>query len=348
MRITKLVQQTGLLSIAILVLGLTFPIYAQKSFDKVTKKTPKPIASKPSFPTNSLKDGFKEGEDIIEIPIDLVTVDVNVLDHDHNVISDLTQSQFSLFEDKIKQQVEFFAHDDSPISLGLVIDTSGSMRMKLPKVVEAAKTLVHLSNPSDEICLVGFKEEASLLEEYTTQKDEIESALDDLGANQGTALLDAIYVAANYAAESAHNRRKVLVIITDGDERDSFYKAEDLINQLRSQDVQLYIIGFPEGLSDENGLFHKSARNRAEKLIKMLAIESGGQAFFPTCLYDVQAFAEKIANEIHSQYTLGYFSSNEKQDGSWRQIEVKLAKKDCAVRTRTGYFASPSKRESAR
>ncbi|MEW6730879.1 MAG: VWA domain-containing protein [Acidobacteriota bacterium] len=289
--------------------------------------------------------GTEKGDSIVKIPVELVVLDVAVIDQSRHAISGLAKDQFKIFEDKVQQSIEYFSCETVPISVGFVIDTSGSMRKKLPTVIQAAKTMVRMARPGDEFFVVQFREKANLVEEFTTNLNEVEEALNEITANQGTALLDAIYVSADYAAREAKHRRKALVVISDGDERDSFYKSEQLLDYLRELDVQIYLIGFPDELADSTGFFHTSPRAKAVKLLNKIAEESGGAAFVPSSLYDVCVFTEDIGRDLHSQYTIGYFSSNEKHDGSWRRIQVKLEerkedkKKDPMIRARKGYFA---------
>jgi Ca-activated chloride channel family protein len=201
-----------------------------------------------------------------------------------------------------------------------------------------------MSRPGDEFFVVQFREKANLVEEFTTNFNEVEDALDDLVANEGTALLDAIFVSADYAFKEAKSRRKALVVISDGDERDSFYKSDKLMKHIQELDVQVYLVGFPGEMNDPDGKFKSSVQSRAVKLMDEIAEESGGRAFFPSGLFEVKMITEEIGNDLHSQYTIGYFSSNDKHDGSWRKVQVKLQDnkkeiKDLAVRTRTGYYA---------
>lgn len=294
--------------------------------------------------------GKETSEDIVEgtikIPIELVLLDVGVFDKQHRAVADIGKSQFKIFEDKVPQKIEYFSSDTVPVSVALVIDTSGSMRTKLKAVIDAAKVLVRAARPGDEFCLVTFREKAQLIEEFTTDIDDIESALTEISAGSGTALLDAIYVSSDYAMKEAKNRRKALVVISDGDERDSVCKATQLMDRLREQDLQVYLIGFPGEVADANGFFYTSVREKSVKLINDIADESGGRAFFPKCLYDVCTLTEQISNDVHTQYTIGYFSSNEKRDGKWRKVQIKLEEekgkkdvKDLAIRARKGYYA---------
>jgi Ca-activated chloride channel family protein len=291
-------------------------------------------------------EGEDKDDDVIQIPIELVLLDVTVLDKSHRAINGLDLNTFRIYEDKAPQRIEYFSCEDAPISIGFVIDTSGSMRYRLPIVTEAARSMLGLARTGDEFFVVQFKETAQLVEEFTTDTSEIHEALNQLLASQGTALLDAIYVSSDYLFKEAKNRRKVLIVISDGDERDSFYKAEQLLAHLREQDIKLYIMGFPNESGYKTKEPYTPPETRAVKLINQLAEESGGRAFFPYFLYDIPAAIEQISEDIHSQYTIGYFSTNEKRDGKWRRIQVKLEEKrnkdlkDYTVHARSGYFAT--------
>jgi Ca-activated chloride channel homolog len=297
------------------------------------------------------KKDDEKNEDVIKIPIELVLLDVAVMDKAHRAVTSLNKNHFQIFEDKNPQKIEYFSRDSVPVSVGIVIDTSGSMRKKLAVVSEAAKLLVRLAKPGDEFFVVQFREEAKLISEFSCRTEEVEEALDELIANEGTAMLDAIYVSADYAFKEAKNRRKALLVVSDGDERSSFYKSEDLIKHIQALDVQVYIVAFPGDMVDAAGVFFTKYEEKASRLVNKIADESGGQAFFPTGLFDVKMIAEQIGHDIHSQYTIGYFSSNDKHDGSWRKVQVKLQDpkkeivKNLSVRTRSGYFAPGQKQK---
>jgi Ca-activated chloride channel homolog len=286
----------------------------------------------------------KGDDDVIKIPIELVLLNVAVMDRNHRAVPGLKKDHFQIYEDKTQQQIEYFSRENVPVSVGFVIDTSGSMRRKLPVVIEAAKILVRMARPGDEFFVVQFRDTANLVEEFSCNFKEVEEALDELSANEGTALLDAIYVSANYAQKEARNKRKALVVITDGDERDSNLKSDALMRVIQEIDVQVYLVGFPGDAGDPKGIFNTAVQEKAVKLMNKISEESGGRAFFPSGLFDVRSITEQIGNDIHSQYTIGYFSSNDKRDGAWRRVQVKLQDnkkelKDLAVRTRTGYYA---------
>jgi Ca-activated chloride channel homolog len=332
---------TSLLSALVLVL-LTSNLPVSLAQDKLPPPPPPPAKEKPK---PKLSD--QQGDEPIKVRTDLVLVDVTVLDKNNKFVKGIDQNKFQIFEDQISQQIEFFSQDQVPISYGIVVDTSGSMRRRLSTVIKAAKTLVNLSRPGDEVFIVDMKDTKNIemLEEYTTNLDDAIDALDNMVAAGGTALLDGIVVAGDYAKEGRH-RRKALVVISDGDERDSTYSIDYTLDKIREFDVQLYLIGFPDDLSEDSGIFKRSPKKKAVELINKLANESGGQAYFPKELADLETIAQKIGADLRSQYTIGYTPSNQRQDGSFRRISVKLLdNKELAVRTRSGYYA-PKEGES--
>lgn len=281
-------------------------------------------------------------EEVIRVGTDLVILDVTVVDQDNKPVMDLRQDQFQVFEDKVPQRIEFFSREQVPVSLVLTIDTSGSMRPKLDTVIKAATTLVKASRPEDEIAVIEFKDQPELLEEFTTDINDVIDTLQGLVASGQTALLDAVYLSADYASKEAKNRRKAVLVVTDGLDKNSYYKFNEVVDRLRELDVQIYLIGFTKDLSEEGGLFKRSEREKAEGLLNKLAAETGGKAFFPKELSEVAAIAEQISTDLRTQYSIGYYPTNSKRDGSFRSIKVQLVNvgnRRLAVRTRSGYVA---------
>jgi Ca-activated chloride channel homolog len=176
---------------------------------------------------------------------------------------------------------------------------------------------------------------------YTGNVEEASKALDRMYSSGGTALLDGISQAVKYTKENATNRRRALVVMTDGDERDSVLKKDQLLDQIKEEDVQIYLMGFPEGLIGADGAFMEASAGKAKDLLKKVAEESGGQSFFPQSLNEISPLAVKIGEELRAQYTIGYYPSNEQRDGRYHRLHVKLgdSKTKFAVRTRNGYYA---------
>ncbi|MBX7220124.1 MAG: VWA domain-containing protein [Blastocatellia bacterium] len=296
----------------------------------------------PPRPELKRSPGSGEQDGGIVIKSKEVLLDVAVFDPNGKFVGDLKPEHFTVYEDQVQQKIESCRLEEAPISLGFVIDTSGSMRQKLPNVVKAALYLAHSAKKGDEFFVVDFKEKAELVEEFTSRTGDIEDALDNLIAGSGTAMLDAVAVAAQYAHKEGKNRRKALVVMSDGDERDSFYKRKDLINLMHEYDVQLYMVGFPDELSSDSSMFGKSPQKRATELIKDIAGETGGRAFFPDSLDQLAEIARQINSDLRSQYTVSYAPTNDKADGLFRRISVRVddGKRKLVVRTRAGYTAA--------
>lgn len=291
----------------------------------------------------------EEAGDVVALTAELVILDVTVVDRRNHAVADLEKDRFLVYENGVRQEIAFFSREETPVSLGLVLDTSGSMRRKLSRVIAAAKSLMRQSHPEDEYFLVAFKGEAELLEDFTQDVALIHDALDNLIASGQTALLDAIYLSVEHAQKYGKHRRKAIVVITDGEERNSYYTREQVLERLRGSEVQVYAVGFTEGLG-EAAIFRQTESRRlsgqekkARKLLEDLARESGGRAFFPQSLDELDTIASTIARELRTQYAIGYYPSHPERDGSWRTVRVEvLSDKErgpLTARTRAGYYA---------
>jgi Ca-activated chloride channel homolog len=281
------------------------------------------------------------GGESIKIQTEMVQLDVKVTDQNGRSVPGLTKNDFVVYEDKVNQNIESVSSEEAPVSMGLVIDTSGSMRSKLYTVSEAARSLIRQMRPNDEAFLVQFKTEADLLQEFTSDRRKLESALGDLYTSGGTALLDAIIATADHAQEKGKRRRKALVVITDGLDKNSSAKEKRVIETMKEDEVQVYLVGF---VDEENsgGFFSISPTRKAKGLLMRLAEDSGGRAFFPTDLRETPAIAAQIAKDLRAQYVISYYPSNERRDGSFRAVRVAISHRDdrkLIVRARQGYYA---------
>ena len=280
----------------------------------------------------------------IRLSADLVMLDVTVMDSVANKpVMDLKEDQFQIFEDKLPQKIEVFSKDQVPGSLVFAIDTSGSMKAKLDTVIKASINFVNDGRPGDEMAVIEFKDEAELLSEFTEDTREISDTLQALTARGRTALLDAIYLAADYAHAEAKNRRRAVLLVTDGVDKNSYYKFDQVVNRLRETAVQVYLIGFTKDLENDGAwVFKKSEKDKAEGLLSRLAAETGGRAFFPKELAEVHAIAQQISTDLRTQYSIGYYPANSKRDGSFRAIKVQvnaLGNRRLVAHTRPGYTA---------
>jgi len=281
------------------------------------------------------------GGESIKIPTEMVQLDVKVTDQNGRSIPGLTKNDFVVYEDKVSQSIESVSSEEAPVSMGLVIDTSGSMRPKIVTVSDAARGLIRQMRPDDEAFIAQFKTDTEIVQEFTSSRRELEDALGHLSVNGGTALLDAIIATADHAHEKGKRRRKALVVITDGVEKNSSVKEKEVIEVMKGDEVQLYLVGFVD--EDESfSLFGASRAKKAKDLLIRLAEDSGGRAFFPADVRETPAVAAQIAKDLRAQYVISYYPSNDKHDGSFHSVRVVVNHGDnrkLIARTRQGYYA---------
>ena len=286
----------------------------------------------------------KEGT--IKLDTDLVLLDVSVVDITNNPVFDLKKEDFAVYEDKIQQTIEAVSREEVPLSFGMVIDTSGSMRSKLQIVSDSALDLVKQMKQDDEAFLAQFKAEPELVQDFTTDRRELEDAIGELFTSGGTSLLDAIIATADYAQEKGKRRRKALIVITDGLEKNSSVKEKEVMDALKEDDVQVYLVGFIDEEDSEKSYFGKSPAKKAKDLLTRLADDSGGRAFFPKDVSEMPAIAAQIAKELRTQYVVSYYPTNDKRDGTFRSLKVNVSPKGnrkLIARTRQGYYARNEK-----
>jgi Ca-activated chloride channel homolog len=281
----------------------------------------------------------KEG--VIKVDTDLVLLDVTVIDQNNTPIMGLKKEDFSVYEDKVKQAIESVSREEVPVSFGLVIDTSGSMKSKLQTVSDASILLIKQMRNDDEAFVASFKAEAELVQEFTDDKRELEDAIGDLYTSGGTALLDAIIATADYAQEKGKRRRKALVVVSDGIEKNSSSKEKEVLEAIKEDEVQVYLVGFIDE-EEESSFFGKSPAKKAKDLLSRIADDSGGRAYFPKDVGEIPAVAAQIAKDLRTQYVVSYYPANDKRDGTFRNIQVGVnlvGGRKLIARTRRGYYA---------
>ncbi len=290
----------------------------------------------------------RDDENTIRLDTDLVSLDVTVIDQNNTPIFNLDLDAFAVFEDKIKQQIDKVSREEVPLSFGLVIDTSGSMRSKLQTVTDAGLGIIKTMRSDDEAFVAQFKAEPELVTDFTSDKRELEEALGELYTSSGTALLDAIIATADYSHEKGKQRRKAIIVITDGVEKNSAVKEKEVLDAIKEDEVQVYLVGFVDE-DDTGGIFSKNGAKKAKELLQRIADDSGGRAFFPKDLSEMGEIAKQIAKDLRTQYVVSYYPANEKRDGSFRSVKVMVAPKDnrkLIARTRQGYYAKNEKGET--
>lgn len=276
---------------------------------------------------------------------------MRVIDRNNKPINNVPQSEFHIFEDGVPQTIQTFTREEVPISYGLAVDTSGSLRSQLQSVIDAGKTIINSNKSGDETFLVRFisSDKIETVQDFTDNKDQLMDGLDSFYVEGGqTAIIDAVYLSAEHVSEyrkgdEGDRRRRALIVITDGEDRNSFYKQEQLFSRLREEDVQIFVIGFVNELDKDAGLIRKSPRDKAVNLINRLASETGGRAFFPESISELPQIANEIIRDLRTQYVISYDPTNKTQDGSYRAIKVTVdqmsnSEKRIAL-TRTGRLA---------
>jgi VWFA-related protein len=309
----------------------------------VCAQLPVPVAPPPPPPgqdANSGKQGSK-----LTFNVDLVVLHTTVLDDRQRFADGLKSENFRVFEDKVEQKLSVFKREDVPVSMGLVIDNSGSMRDKRPRVNEAAITLVQASNPSDEAFVVNFNDDfyLDLDKDFTNNIPELKEALERIDSRGSTALYDAIIGSLDHLKKASKDKR-VLLIVTDGEDNTSHNSLEKTIREIQRTDTVIYAIGL---LSQER----KKEAKRAKKALEQIAAASGGVSYFPEDVEDVHHICEQVAHDIRNQYILAYYPTNTRRDGTFRAVNVEVipprGRGKLVPRTRNGYYAPLEKTAAA-
>jgi VWFA-related protein len=266
-----------------------------------------------------------------------VRLNVSVIDSAGRPVDTLPEDAFHVYEDGVPQTISSFRHEDLPVSIGLLIDSSGSMYDKRAAVDQAALDLVKLSNPQDEEFLVDFSSEAFIDQDFTSSIDKLRQGLTYIKSSGGTAAYDALVASADYLAKNAKNPKQVLIIITDGEDNASSATLEQAIRRIQDLDgPEIYSIGLLFGEDTDR----REARN-AKRVLSAISEQTGGIAYFPKSLKEVDGIAAEVAQDIRTQYTIAYRSTNPPSHGGYRQVHVDVRAKGFGkldARTRSGYY----------
>jgi len=272
----------------------------------------------------------------IKVALDVVLVPVTVTDNQNRPVEGLHAENFQIWDDKVEQKIQYFSSEDTPVSLGLVFDTSGSMSSTLNAARSAASTFLKTGNPEDEYFLVEFNDRPQIAQNFTTDVGRLQRDLISREAQGYTAFLDAVYLALQNVRLGSYPR-KALLMITDGEDNHSRYTLDDVKEMLKESDVQLYAIG---------PVYAPNVKRRVpgRVLLEELAEVTGGRAVFPNSIGDLEGICAQISLELKSQYVLGYVPSNTTADGKWRKLRVKVSPPagmlHFQVRARAGYYAT--------
>lgn len=305
---------------------------------------PAPGQQPPAGQTPGVGEVTKSGDRFVyRQQVDEVTLQATVVDSKRHLVTTLNAGNFEVFEDGQTQKITSFRREDIPVSIGIVVDNSGSMRTKRSAVTKAVVNLVQASNPNDEVFIVNFNDEPYLDQDFTNKIETMREALDRVDSRGGTALYDAIIASADHLAKGAKREKKVLLVVTDGDDNESRETLEQAVRTVQIDNgPTIYCIGI---LSAED------RKRTAKRALEALSAQTGGVAFFPKDLQEVDEISQEVARDIRNQYTLTYKPSNPRANGGYRQVHVTAHaagyKDQLVVRTRSGYYANEQKTASS-
>jgi Ca-activated chloride channel family protein len=306
----------------------------------------------PDAPAQEDLNQTVDPDEVVRIESNETLLHVRVIDRNNRPINDVRQDEFRVYENNVPQTITSFTREEVPITYGLVVDNSGSLRNQIGQVIEAAKTIVSSNKPGDETFVVRFiaRDDIKIMQDFTADRQSLDDALDDMFIEGGqTAVIDAVYLSAEHASERRKNdpvedkRRRALILVTDGEDRESFYKQEQLFESLKEEDVQIFVIGFVNELDKERGFISKSKRQKSVDLLDRMAKETGGRTFYPNSLSELPDIAQQITKDLRTQYVISYKPTAAGRPGEFRPVRVAVADgrggdKRIAV-TRAGYTA---------
>ncbi len=289
----------------------------------------------PSAPNSAQnrQDTSDNGVFVFRKEVEEVVLHATVIDDKQRIVTTLDKGDFSVFENGHPQTITSFRHEDIPVAMGIVVDNSGSMREKREKVNAAALNLVRASNASDEVCVVNFNDEYYLDQDFTSNIKKLKEGLEKIEARGGTALYDAVVATAEHLKKDAKLEKKVIFVVTDGEDNESSETLEQAVRRLQGENgPTVYAIGILE---------KEEHPKKAKRALQIMAERTGGIAFFPQTLDEVDAISRTVAHDIRTQYTIGYKPTTPKDQGGYRQVKVDAhsGKGKLSVRTKSGYYA---------
>jgi Ca-activated chloride channel homolog len=315
--------------VAVLVL-----VFALSSFAVSQKpqqpKTPAPAKTAPPPPAAKATD-----DQTISVNVDLVSMPVSVADKKGKYVTTLKKEDFKVFEDERLQTITNFSNETNlPLTIALLVDTSGSIRDKLRFEQEAAIEFFYstLQRGKDKAMVISFDSGVELNQDLTDDPEKLGDAVRKIRAGGGTSLYDAVYLAVNQKLADTPGRR-IIILITDGDDNSSRVSLTETLEAAQKNAVSVYSIS-----TNAPGYFGSKDQERGDKTLKRFADETGGRAFFPLKIEELASSFMSIHDELRSQYLLGYIPTNAKMDGTFRKIRVDLTDKRYKARSRTGYY----------
>ncbi len=269
--------------------------------------------------------------------VDIVSLNVTV-NEGTRYVTDLAEADFQIFEDGVRQDVTFFSRREQPVALSLLLDSSASMEDKLPTLQTAASNFVKRLKPNDIAQVIDFDNRVDVTQVFTGSQPELLKAIDLLAAGGSTSLHNAIYIALKElkkvrAVTEQDIRRQALVVFSDGEDTSSLVSFDEVLDLAKRSETSIYAITL-RGTDAQNKGFKE-----AEFVMRTLALETGGRSFFPAKIEDLNGVYSQIADELASQYTIGYTSKNPRRDGAWRRIDVRVTRPNATARAKRGYYA---------
>jgi Ca-activated chloride channel family protein len=287
------------------------------------------LAQTPRIPTT-----FKAG-------IEVIRLNLSVTDGRNRLITGLSETDFTVYEDGILQDLSFFTSDPLPLSVSLLLDCSASMDENLPVAQEAGARFVGTLRPEDLGQVVQFNDRSTVLQDFTSDRSALESAIRSTRASGPTVLYNTLYIALRQLRDQgnpAAPRRRAIVLLSDGEDTASLVDDDQVLELARQADVVVYVIGLRSNRPQDR---ERIAFSQATYFLTTLARDTGGEAYFTSSLSELDAIYGRVAEELRSQYTVGYVSRNERRDGKWRRIAVRASgRDDLQIRHKLGYYAA--------
>jgi Ca-activated chloride channel homolog len=278
-----------------------------------------------------------------EVGIEIINLNLSVTDARNNYVTDLEEKDFAVFEDGIRQELSLFTHENLPISMVVMIDVSASMDEKLPQARAAAIQFVKTLRPQDSAQVLQFNDRATVLQAFTADTGSLEAAINKTSASGPTALHNALYIALKDLGKqkkAGELKRRAIILLSDGEDTASLVTDEQVLDLARKTEINIYAVSLrPNRAQDRT----RQAFSQAEFLLTALSRDTGGRVFFPNSLSELDRVYAQIAEELRTQYSLGYVSANRRRDGKWRRIVVRIPSRDeLQIRHKLGYYAPAS------
>jgi len=295
--------------------------------------SPQPAAPQtpPAPPIDRQRPSFRTG-------VDIVSLNVTVTDASNRYVTDLREDEFSVYEDGVKQDITFFSRRQQPIALSLLLDSSASMEQHLSTLQTAATNFIKRLKPNDIAQVIDFDSRVEIRQGFTGNQADLQAAIEQTNAGGSTSLHNAIYIALKElrkvkAVSEEDVRRQALIVFSDGEDTSSLVSFEEVLDLAKRSETAIYAIALRGNDVQAKGF------REAEFVMRTLAQETGGRAFFPSRIEDLNGVYSQIADELASQYTIGYTSANQRRDGAWRRLVVQVSRANITPRTKKGYYA---------